>query len=417
MVSKLRKFWKSLGPGLITGASDDDPSAIAAYTIAGAHAGYSMLWTLLFSLPFMVAIQEMSARIGALSGCGLAGNIKRHYPAWLLILVASVIVLANVFNVGANIYGMAGAVNLLIPIPEQVLAVLLSVLILWMTIRLRYKQIVNVFKWLAMMLFAYVLAAFFIQPDWFQILKNTLIPNIHMDRQFLVILFAVVGTTLSPYLYFWQASEEAEEVRQAHPLIRVCKFRAVRKGELQRIEWDTKFGMFFSNLISFFIVILAAATLYGSVHANVETLEQAAKALHPIAGEYAYILFSVGLIGSGLLAIPILAGSAAYVLAELFNWRGSLDDSYSKAREFYIVFTLAMIAGLAIPFVGITPVQALFWTAVLNGLIAPLLILVIIHMANNKNIVGPNVSHPVMNWLAHAAFLIMTAGAIFVFIS
>ncbi len=417
MVSKLRKFWKALGPGLITGASDDDPSAIAAYTIAGAHAGYAMLWTLLFSLPFMVAIQEMSARIGALSGCGLAGNIKRHYPTWLLVIVASVIVLANVFNVGANIYGMAGALNLLVPIPEQVLAVLLSVLILWMTIRLRYKQIVNVFKWLAMMLFAYVLAAFFINPDWFQILKHTLIPNVHLDKKFLVILFAVVGTTLSPYLYFWQASEEAEDIRQAHPLIRVCKFRAVRKGELQRIEWDTKLGMFFSNLISFFIVILAAATLYGGVHANVETLEQAAKALQPIAGQYAYILFSVGLIGSGLLAIPILAGSAAYVLAELFNWRGSLDDTYSKAREFYIVFTLAMIAGLAIPFVGITPVQALFWTAVLNGLIAPLLILVIIHMANNPKIVGPNVSNPVMNWLGHAAFLIMTAGAIFVIIS
>ncbi|MEK7194774.1 MAG: divalent metal cation transporter [Patescibacteria group bacterium] len=417
MVSKLRKFWKALGPGLITGASDDDPSAIAVYTIAGAHTGYSMLWTLLFSLPFMVAIQEMSARIGALSGCGLAGNIKRHYPAWLLVIVASVIVLANVFNVGANIYGMAGALNLLVPIPEQVLAVLLSVLILWMTIRLRYKQIVNVFKWLAMMLFAYVLAAFFINPDWFQILKHTLIPNWQIDKQFLVILFAVVGTTLSPYLYFWQASEEAEDIRQAHPLIRVCKFRAVRKGELQRIEWDTKLGMFFSNIISFFIVILAAATLYGGVHANVETLEQAAKALQPIAGEYAYILFSVGLIGSGLLAIPILAGSAAYVLAELFNWRGSLDDSYSKAREFYIVFTLAMIAGLAIPFVGITPVQALFWTAVLNGLIAPLLILVIIHMANNPKIVGPNVSSRVMNWLGHLAFLIMTAGAIFVIIS
>lgn len=417
MVARLKKFWKSLGPGLITGASDDDPSAIAAYTIAGAHAGYSMLWTLLFSLPFMVAIQEMSARIGALSGCGLAGNIKRHYPAWLLGTVAAVIVLANVFNVGANIYGMAGALNLLVPIPEQILAVLLAILILWLTVRLRYQQIVTIFKWLAMVLFAYVAAAFFIDADWSAIVRHTLIPSFHLDKKFLVILFAVVGTTLSPYLYFWQASEEAEEIRQAHPLIRVCKFRAVRKGELQRIEWDTKLGMFFSNLISFFIIILAAATLYGGVHANVETLEQAAKALHPIAGEYAYILFSVGLIGSGLLAIPILAGSAAYVLAELFNWRGSLDDSYSKAREFYIVFTLALIAGLAIPFLGITPVQALFWTAVLNGLIAPLLILVIIHMANNPNIVGPNVSRPIMNWLGYAAFIIMTAGAIFVVIA
>jgi NRAMP (natural resistance-associated macrophage protein)-like metal ion transporter len=418
MVSKIKHIWKSLGPGLITGASGNDPAGITAYSIAGARYGYVTLWVLLFILPFMIAIQEMSARIGAISGCGLAGNIKRHYPGWLLGLIATMIVLANTFNVGANIYGMAGALNLIIPINVQALAVILSGIVLIMTIFLRYSQIVMVFKWLSLTLFAYV-AAFFLISDihWGQILRYTLIPFVHFDKSFLLLLFAVIGTTISPYLYFWQASEEAEDFRQHHPRAKVCKAHAISKSTLDRMEYDTKIGMIFSNVISFFVVALAAATIFHAGPGNIETLREAAEALKPLAGEYAYILFTLGILGVGLLAIPVLAGSAAYVLAELFNWRGSLDERFAKAKQFYFAIVLSVIIGLLIPFLGITPVQALFYTGVLNGLISPILILMVLHMASNPNIVGGHRSRPWVAHLGHASFFIMLAGTIFVFIS
>lgn len=418
MTQKIKNLWKSLGPGLITGASGNDPAGITAYSIAGARYGYVMLWVLLFILPFMIAIQEMSARIGAISGCGLAGNIKRHYPGWLLVIIAATIVLANTFNVGANIYGMAGALNLLIPINVQALAVILSGIILMMTIFLRYSQIVTVFKWLSLTLFAYVAAFFLIQGiDWSEIIRYTLVPFVQIDKKFLLVLFAVIGTTISPYLYFWQASEEAEDFRQTHPRARVCKAHAINPSELARMEWDTKIGMIFSNVISFFIIALAAATIFHAGSGNIETLREAAEALHPLAGENAYLLFTFGILGVGLLAIPVLAGSAAYVLAELFNWRGSLDEHYSKAKQFYFAIVLSVTIGLLIPFLGITPVQALFYTGVLNGLISPILILMVIHMANNSNIVGEHKSTPMITHLGHASFFIMLAGTIFVFIA
>ncbi len=417
MFRKFRKFWRSIGPGLITGAADNDASAIGTYTLAGARTGYSQLWVLLFILPFMIALQEMSARIGALSGCGLIGNIKRHYPVWLLVPAATIIVMANTFNVGANIYGMAGAVNLLIPLPIEALAILMSGIILLITIFLRYHQIVSIFKWISVSLFSYVLAFLAVDADWLSILKHTIIPSITVSKDFFFILFAVMGASVSPYLYFWQASEEAEDFKQEHPRVRVCKFRVVPKGTLQRIDTDTALGMFFSNFISFFILALSATTLYQVGDGHIETLREAAQMLHPLVGEYAFLLFSAGIVGSGLIAIPVLAGSAAYVLAELFNWHGSLDDSFSRAREFYIVMTLAVTAGLLIPFLGITPIQALFYTAVLNGLISPLLIILIVHMANNPQIVGPNTSRPLVNYLGYAIFFLMTAGAVFVFIS
>ncbi len=417
MFRKFKKFWNSLGPGLITGAADNDTSAIGTYTLAGSKTGYSQLWVLLFILPFMMAVQEMSARIGALSGCGLIGNIKRHYPVWLLVPAAVIIVLANTFNIGADIYGMAGAVNLLVPLPIEVLAILMSAFILLITIFLRYQQIVFIFKWLSFSLLAYVFAFLAIDAEWLTILQHTVIPSIVMDKEFFLILFAVAGTSLSPYLYFWQASEEAEDFRQEHPRVRVCKFHTVSKNTLKHIDMETAVGMFFSNFISFFILALSAATLYKAGDGNIETLREAAQLLHPLVGNYAFLLFTAGIVGSGLLAIPVLAGSAAYVLAELFKWRGSLDDTFSRAREFYIVMTLAVTAGLLIPFLGITPVQALFYTAVLNGLISPLLIVLIVHMSNNPQIVGPNTSRPLVNYLGYAIFLLMTAGAIFVFIS
>ncbi|MEK7637809.1 MAG: divalent metal cation transporter [Patescibacteria group bacterium] len=414
---KLLHYWKRLGSGFITGASDDDPSGITAYTIAGSRYGNSMLWTLLFTLPFMITFQEMSARIGALSGCGLTGNIKRHYPLALLVFVAGIIIVTNVLNVGANIYGMAGALNLLLPIPVEVLAIGLSAVVLIMSITLRYEQISRIFKWLAMSLFAYVFAFFLVQADWGDILTHTLIPTFHADREFLITLFAVVGTTLSPYLYFWQASEEAEDVRLNRPRLHVCKFRPVGSGEFKRIEWDVKVGMIFSNIISFFIMALTAATLYRAGAGNIETLRQAAEALQPLAGEYAYLLFTLGILGVGLLSIPVLAGSVGYVLSELMGWRGSLDKTFRQAREFYLAIILSVIAGLLIPFLGITPIQALFYTAVLNGLISPILILILLHMSQNPNIVGPHVTRPSGRWLGHIGLFIMLAGSIMVILS
>ncbi len=411
-----RKFWKSLGSGFVTGASDDDPSAIMAYAQAGARYGNSLLWTLLFSLPFMIAFQEMSARIGALSGCGLAGNIKRHYPVWLLIIIAVIIVVTNTLNVGANIYGMAGALNLLLPFPIEALAVVLSAIVLIMAIALRYEQITRIFKWLAISLFAYVFAFMLVKADLRDVIYHTVIPTFQFNKQFLIMLFAVVGTTLSPYLYFWQASEEAEDVRQKRPRLRICKFRAVSPRSLRRIEWDVKFGMIFSNIISFFIMALTAATLFSAGAGGIETLREAAAALEPLAGEYAYLLFTAGILGAGLLSIPVLAGSIGYVLSELMDWRGSLDKKFFDAKEFYIAITLSVIVGLLIPFLGITPVQALFYTAVLNGLISPILILMILHMSSNPNIVGPYVTKRAGHTLGHIGFLIMLAGSIFVLI-
>lgn len=417
IAKKLKKFWKSLGPGIITGASGNDPSAITTYIISGARAGYAQLWSVIFILPFMVALQEMSARIGALSSCGLAGNIKRHYPGWLLLIIVLVIVSANVVNLGANIYGMAGALNLIIPIDINLLAVLTAGFTLLFTINLYYKQIVSIFKWIALSLFVYVFAFLAIDAPWSDILRHAFIPTIHIDREFLIILFGVVGTTLSPYLYFWQASEEAEEQKINHPRFRVCKFRPLQNGKLKKIETDTMLGMIFSNFISFFIIALSGTVLYGLAAGDVETLRDAANALQPVVGEFAYLLFTLGIVGSGILAIPVLAGSAAFVLAELFNWKSGFNNGLSKAREFYIVMTLAVGLSLLIPLLGISPVQALFWTAVLNGLISPVLILLLVHMSNNTNIVGQNTSSRNVTIGGYIIFFLMLAGAIFVLTS
>ena len=415
MSGRIKTFWRSIGPGVITGAVDDDPGGIATYTIAGTQHGYATLWMMFFILPFMIALQEMSARIGAISGCGLTGNIKRHYPAWILSLAAIAILVANVFNIGADVYGMAGALNLLVPLNIEFMAIALSILMVIITIKLRYKTIVSIFKWLAFTLFAYAIALGIIHPDWGLILKNTFLPTIHFNKEFLTLLFALVGTTISPYLYFWQASEEAEEVRLQNPRVRICKPRDISELKLHMIDRDTILGMVFSNVISFAIIALAAATLYQNGLGHIETLRDAAQALRPIAGNYAVWLFTIGVLGAGLLSIPILAGSAAYVLAEMFNWKGSLDSTFGHARKFYLTMVISVALGLLVPFIGITPVQALFYSGIVNGAISPILILLIIHMANNSDIVGEHRSRWGIRALGYISFILMTAGTLFVF--
>jgi NRAMP (natural resistance-associated macrophage protein)-like metal ion transporter len=411
------KFWRALGPGLITGAADNDPSGIATYSIAGARFGTSALWVLLWVLPFMIAIQNMCARIGALSGCGLAGNMKRHYPLWLLSIVAVLLLGANVFNVGADIYGMAGALNLVIPLNIQLMAVLMSGAIIILVITLRYRVIEMIFKWFALSLFVYGAALIIIQPNWWQLVRGAIIPSFILDRTFIFTIFAMLGTTISPYMFFWQASQEAEDIRQDRPGLKVCKYRTVHSGVMANISMDTRIGMSASNLISFFIVSLTASTIFHAGGSDLTTLRDAAAALQPLAGPYAFALFAAGLVGSGLLAIPVLAGSAAYVVAELMGWPASLDKPFNRARQFYVVMVIAVALGMLMPFIGITPVQALFWAAIINGLIAPLLIMLIIHMARNPAIVGPHHSPHHIHGLGVAALFVVLTGALFVILS
>jgi len=416
VVKKLEKFWQTLGPGVITGASDDDTSAIATYSVAGARFGNALLWVMVFILPFMIAVQEMSARIGALSGCGLAGNLKRHYHKFFLFLVAIIIVFTNILNVGSNIYGMAGAMNLILPIPIEALAIGLSGFVLLLMIVLDYEEIVLLFKWLSLSLCAYVVSFFTIHASWLAALKGAFIPHFQSSRAFVFMLFAVAGTTISPYLYFWQASEEAEETKLKNPKIKVCKFRSVRKGTLKKMELDTKIGMLFSNVISFFVMALTAATLFNVGNPS-ENLRDIAQALKPLAGDYAYLLFTAGIVGSGLLAIPVLAGSAAYVITEIFGWKGGFQQNLAQAKEFYLIIIFAIIIGLTIPFLGINPLQALLYTSVLNGAISPILIMFIIHMANNPKIVGQHISRPAINYLGYATFFLMITGTFFVLLT
>ncbi|HXK36447.1 MAG TPA: divalent metal cation transporter [Candidatus Paceibacterota bacterium] len=417
MLKRISKIWCSLGPGLITGAADDDGSGILTYSIAGARFGPANLWILFYILPFMIAIQEMCARIGALSGCGLAGNIKRYYPVWLLVPAALALIIANVFGIGADIYGMAGAMNLLFPLDVRVMAVIMSAVIIVMVITLRYRQIESIFKWLAMSLGVYVVALVVVQPDWMSLLWHTLIPTIRPDRNLLLVSFAMLGTTISPYLFFWQASQEAEDIRQDRPQLRICKYRTVHRGVLANVDWDTRIGMIVSNIVAFGIIGLTATVLYSNGVRDVVTLRDAAEALRPLAGQYAFILFAAGLIGSGLLAIPILAGSAAYVVAELMGWTASLDKPFNRARQFYLVMVAAVAFGMILPFFGVTPVQALYWAAIVNGLVAPPLIMLIIHMSNNPAIVGPHRSRGIVHFLGIATVFFLLTGAIYVIIS
>lgn len=417
MKSPLRRMWKWLGPGLITGAADNDPSGIATYSIAGARWGMAPLWLLLYILPFMVVIQRMCARIGALTGCGLAGNIRRHYPMWVLVPVAGLLVLANTFNVGADLYGMAGALQLLIPLPISALVAITSIAVLVVVVKLRYRQIETIFKWFALSLFVYGVALVVSQPDWLKLTAHALVPTFYPDKEYWLVLFAMMGTTISPYLFFWQASQEAEDLRQERPRLKVCKFHTIAPGSLTAIDEETSVGMVSSNLVSLFIVSLTASTLWGTQAGNITTLREAAQALVPFAGDWAFVLFTIGLVGSGLLAIPVLAGSAAYVVAEIMGWPASMDKPFSKARQFYLVMIASVCIGMLLPLTGLSVIDALYWAALANGLIAPLLIGLVIHMSNNPDIVG---DHPISvssSILGGIAMMVMLTGAIVVVMS
>ena len=405
--SKLRKIWKSLGPGLVAGASGDDPSGIVTYSIAGAKFGLSVLWTAIFTLPFMIVIQKMAGRIGLISGKGIAGNMKKHYPPFMLITVALIAVVASIVNIGANISGMAAAFTLLIPISPILYSVILVTVLVASLIMIPYYKLASYMKWIAIALFSYVIAAFLVQHDWSDILRRTFIPGIHLSKDYLLMIVAILGTTISPYLFFWQASGQVEEERihtnellpSVHPHHPKHRSDWIVGKEIGVMNRDIKSGMFFSNLITYFIIITSATTLFNNGFNNVQTIEEIASVLKPLAGHYANLLFLIGITVAGILSIPILAGSAAYVLAETFGWKDGLGHKFIIAG--------ATVLGVMVPLMGFDPIKAMFYTAVLYGLTAPFLIFAIIHMANNPKVVGDFTNRTYSNIMGYILFVIM----------
>lgn len=379
---------KKLGPGLITGAADDDPSGIATYSQAGAQFGFSMLWTLFFTYPLMVGIQVVSAKIGRVSGRGLATNIRRHYPAWFLYGIVGLLLVANTINIAADVAAMGEALKLLIGGPTHFYAVGFGLISLLLQIFIPYNRYVRVLKWLTLALLAYVGTVFVVQIPWAQVAHKTLLPRISWTPEFITTVVAVFGTTISPYLFFWQASQEVEEQR-ADPLARPLKDAPDQaSANFRRIKIDTFIGMGFSNIVAFFIMLTTAVTLSMHGVTDIQTSAQAAAALRPIAGEFAFWLFSAGIIGTGLLAIPVLAGSAAYAMAGAFHWQNSLEANPRTEKKFYGIIAGATLLGVALCFAPIDPIKALFWSAVINGVISVPIMVVMMMMAARADIMG-----------------------------
>ena len=365
----LSRFFSTLGPGVITGAADDDPSGIATYSMAGAQLGTSLLWTALLTWPLMAAVQMMCARIGMVTGAGLAGALREKFPKFLLIVVCLALVTANTINIGADLSAMADAAELLTDLDSHVLVMVFGIGIGYATIRLPYYRIANTLKWLALSLFAYVITAFVIGPDWKKVLHDAFVPSLPHGKDAWAMLVAILGTTISPYLFFWQASQEVEEMRTERSRPRLPLKILTRGGgaELTRISIDTTVGMVFSNIIAYFIIIATASTLHALGLTQIQTAAEAAEALRPIAGDLAFLLFALGIIGTGLLAIPVLAGSAAYAVAEVFGWPSTLEAKFPEAIGFYTIISAATLIGFAMSFLPINPIELLVWTAVING--------------------------------------------------
>lgn len=407
----IRRFLHILGPGFITGASDDDPSGIGTYASVGAGFGFAVLWLAPVSFPLMAAVEYICARIGLVCGTGLAGVLRRHYPRWVLYPAIFVLVAANTINAGVDIGAIAAGLNLLVPIPIGALIIPITVTILALQIFGSYRLIARVFKWLTLALFAYIGAAFFSHPDWGAVLRGTLLPTVRLDGEFLMALVAVLGTTISPYLFFWQASEEVEEEISAGRIDEDQR-RGATDTELRIAAWDVDLGMLFSNVVMYFIILATAATLNAAGQTEIGSAAEAAVALEPLAGRAASALLALGLIGSGFLAVPILTGAGAYAVAEAWGWRYGLDTTPRQAKPFYAVIIAATLVGMLINFIGINPITALYWTAVLNGLLAPPLLVLIMLMANNRAVMGDRTNGRGLNILGWVTTVAMIAAAL-----
>lgn len=407
MLQRLRRSWKKLGPGLVTGASDDDPSGIATYSQAGAAFGLSTLWTALVAFPLMAVIQQMCARIGLITSQGLTGTLKKHYPKPILYTMLIFSFPAIVMNIGADIAGMGAVGNLLFPsVDATYFSVLFTVLLLGLIIYLPYQRIAAVLKYLCLVMLVYFAVPFLFKQDYSAILKATFIPSIQTNEAFLAILVGILGTTISPYLFFWQASVEVEEMKTRK------RHLVVNKKLIHSIDRDVDFGMGVSGFVMYFIILTTGTVLFqGGIH-HIDTVEQAAMALKPLAGDMAYQLFAIGVIGTGLIAIPVLSGSISYIITETFGWEQGLNKKFHEAKAFYSVIAFSLILGLSLNYIGITPIQSLIYTAILYGLTAPVLIAIILHIANNRAIMGDYINSTRENLLGFAALIIMTAAAL-----
>ena len=409
-VVKKKSLWAKLGPGLITGAADDDPSGIATYSQVGAKFGYSVLWTAFFTFPLMVGIQTVSARIGRVTGHGLAANIRQYYPAWLLYGIVALLLIANTINIAADIGAMGAALQILIGGSAHWYAIVFGITSLLLQIFIPFPRYAPILKALTLALLAYVATVFVVKVPWDEVLYQTIMPSFSINTEYIVAIVAVFGTTISPYLFFWQASQEVEEQRAAdgeEPLIAAPEQARV---QLRRIKIDTYIGMGFSNIVAFFIMLTAAVTLHLHGITDIETSTQAAQALRPLAGDFAFMLFSAGVIGTGLLAVPVLSGSAAYAVAESFQWRIGLGQKLLQARGFYAIVSIATLLGVALNFTPIDPIKALFWSSVINGVVAVPIMAVMMLMAMRSDIMGPFVITrrlKVLGWFATAIMAIM----------
>ena len=411
-----RQSWlKKLGPGLITGAADDDPSGIATYSQAGAQFGFSMLWTVLFTYPLMVAIQVVSAKIGRVSGRGLASNIRQHHPAWLLYGIIGLLLVANTINIAADVAAMSDAMNLMIGGPPHLYAVGFGIVSLLLQMFVPYSRYVRLLKWLTLALLAYVATVFVVNIPWSEVLTRTLLPHLSWKPEYITTVVAVFGTTISPYLFFWQASQEVEEM-QANPRSKPLKDAPRQaKANFLRIKVDTYIGMGFSNLVAFFIILTTAVTLNLHGITDIQTSAQAAIALRPIAGEFAFWLFSAGIIGTGMLAIPVLAGSAAYAIAGAFKWRNGLELKPIVAKRFYAIIAISTLLGVVLCFTPINPIKALYWSAVINGVISVPVMSVMMLMAVRPEIMGVFAISPrlwILGWICTA---VMAAAVVAMF--
>jgi len=404
---KLRQFLKILGPGLITGASDDDPSGIVTYSQAGAAFGLKLLWMSLFTFPMMAAIQGMCARIGIVTSQGLTHTLKKYYPPIILWAMLIFSVPAIVLNIGADIAGMGAVTNLLFPkIPSFVFSLIFTIVMMFTIIIYPYQKIAGILKWLCLSMFLYLVVPFIVHVNWKQVFISTLVPHFELNKDFIEMVVAILGTTISPYLFFWQATMEAEDVEHQKKQV------VVDKRILQNMAADVNTGMFASNLVMLFIILTTGVVLYNSGLHQIDTVEQAAKALAPLAGKFSYICFALGVIGTGFLAIPVLTGSLSYIVAESFGWQEGLDKKFNEARAFYIVIILSLVIGLLINIMGISPMRALIYTAILYGVTSPVMIAVVLHIGNNKKIMNNFTNSRFSNILGGITFIVMTVATI-----
>lgn len=407
----IKRFLKLLGPGLITGAADDDPSGIATYSIAGASLGFATLWTAVITLPLMSVVQFLCAKIGLVSGMGLARVLRTYYSRWVLYPAVLALVVANTINAGTDIGAIASAINLLVPVPAALMIVPISLLIVSLQFWGSYRLITRVFKWLTLTLFAYIGAAFLARPDWSEVLKATFIPRLSLDSNYLITLVAIFGTTISPYLFFWQASEEVEEeINMGRNTL--SERQGATYKELRDATLDTDVGMFICNVVFYFVIVAAAATLHAGGKTDIQSATDAAKALEPLAGSAAKYLFAIGLIGVGFLAVPVLTASAAYAVAETFGWECQLNHKPREAKQFYAVIAISTLVGMLINFFGINAMSALFWTAVINGLVSPPLLIIIMLVSNNRKIMGDKANGLGTNIVGWIAAIVMFGAAV-----